>query len=102
MELVTTETAFNAEGVPVDTFVRIRKALAGPWSRTMLQQYAISGTDRENTIMYVVRHAPNYDGITRAKVQGCEYELTDVQQEPVPGPRAYDLLTMREVHKRGN
>ncbi|WP_262316414.1 hypothetical protein [Lacticaseibacillus parakribbianus] len=94
-------TTYSSEGVPIDVFVATRKALAGAWSRTMLQQYALAGTDREHTVMYVARHAASYDGITRVQMLGHTYELTDVQSEPAPGPRAYDLLTLREVVRRG-
>jgi DNA-binding transcriptional regulator LsrR (DeoR family) len=97
------KTDYNAEGVPVDTFAPKRQTLAGPWARTMLQQYQIAGTSRERTVMYVVRHMPPgaYEGVTHVTMPGHTYELTDVQSEPVPGPRAYDLLTLLEVTKRG-
>lgn len=101
MQLGKMASTYNDEGVPADTFSLIRKTLAGAWSRTMLQQYAIAGTDREDTVVYVVRHADSYAGITRVSMLGHLYELTDVQSEPIPGPRAYDLLTLREVTKRG-
>lgn len=99
--LGTTETTYNDAGVPIDTFSPIVTVHAGSWTRSMVQQYQLAGVGMTDTVVYVVRHRQSYDGITRVKINNVQYELVDEQIEPIAGPNAYDLLTLRQVKKHG-
>lgn len=101
MTLGAQTTEFNSVGVPVPTFTPLAKIHAGRWNRSMIQSYAIAGTAAEDTDVYVIRHRKSYEGVTRVLIGDVSYELVDVQLDPIPGPMAYDLLTVRKVKKRG-
>ncbi|WP_410175647.1 phage head closure protein [Lacticaseibacillus nasuensis] len=97
IKLGTQTTVPNAVGVPVPAFKAVAETHAGAWSRTALQSYAVAGTDLEHTDIYVVRHRKDYEGITRVLIGTDSYQLVDVQSDPIGGPTAYDLLTVKKV-----
>jgi hypothetical protein len=94
-------SVYNDAGIPEPQFVVSHKTWCSPWSRTQLQQFTAASVGLQDTVLYVIRSGIDYKGITRAVVDGHTFELISVQVEPVPGPNAYDLLTLREVTKRG-
>lgn len=96
-----TEATYNSAGVPVDTFVPVATIHAGSWTRSLSLQYQLPGLNMQDTVVYVVRHRNSYDGITRVVINNVAYEVADMQIEPIAGPQAYDLLTLRQVKKRG-
>ena len=90
----------NAVGVPIPKFVPVTTIHAGHWTRSLSLQYQLAGLGLQNTEVYVVRHRKSYDSITRVLIGTDPYELKDVQSEPIAGPNAYDLLTVKKVTQR--
>jgi SPP1 family predicted phage head-tail adaptor len=91
----------NSVGVPVPSFKPVVTVHAGAWTRSLVQQYQLAGLGMTDTEVYVVRHRKSYEGITRVLIGEQAYQLVDEQIEPIPGPTAYDLLTVKKVTKHG-
>lgn len=83
-------------------FVQIGKhTLCGNWSLTTNQFIQNAGNNLTGTFMIVVHHRNNWDGITRAKLGGKLYKVTDIQQDQFRNPTAYDQIILKRVDKNG-
>lgn len=102
LELGTTDdSAVDEDGAPVIAFKSLYRVLGGKWTLTTSQIVQQEGLGRTDTSIYIVRHRPNYDGVTQAKIGDKVYDISDINQDPFNNPTAFDQLTLKETDKNG-
>ncbi|MDH5099754.1 phage head closure protein [Lactobacillus kefiranofaciens] len=88
----------DANGVPQNIFSKIGSStLCGRWSLTTNQIIQLAGLKQTSTIIVVVHHRNNWNGVTHAWFNGELYQVTNIAQDPFRNQTAYDLITLAKV-----
>ena len=73
------------------------------YQRSQNQQYALVGTDLENTIVVAVRSQYKVDETLMAKLDGNDtvYRIVTISRDESHSMTRYDLITLRNVNDGG-
>ncbi|MEE6717031.1 phage head closure protein [Schleiferilactobacillus harbinensis] len=91
----------NQNGVPKQPFEPAFAMWAGAWQLTTTQLLQVSGMAQTNTLIYVVHHREDWDGITDARIGDQSYHIGTIAKDATNLPTSYDLVTLEAVSKNG-
>lgn len=76
-------------------FVEKLKLWYAPKTRTLNQQYQLQGTSLENTKVIIVRHNPELEAYTLAKIGDVQYDIASISPDETNKAVAYDYVTLK-------
>lgn len=101
IEFGDVEEATDENDNPITEFIKKIRTRCGRWSLSTSQMIQSAGQNLTHTIIVVVHHKRDWNGITHAKFAGVLYEVTQINADPYINPTAYDLISLREVERNG-
>lgn len=88
----------DINGVPFNEFVQIGKpTLCGNWQLTTNQIIQQDGLDKKQSFIVICHHRKSWVGITDAKLNGQQYHVSNIYQDPYNNPTAYDQIVLKKV-----
>ena len=94
----TIDDGEDINGSPVKKFVQIGKpTLCGNWQLTTNQIIQIDGLDKKQSFIVIVHHRKSWAGITDAELNGEQYNVANIYQDPYNNPTAYDQIVLKKV-----
>lgn len=94
----TIEDGEDDNGMQTKVFIQIGKpTLCGQWSLSTNQMIQMAGLNQTQNMIVVVHHRNNWSGITDAKLNGQQYHVSNIYQDPYNNPTAYDQIVLKKV-----
>lgn len=94
----TIKDSEDINGVPFNEFVQIGKpTLCGNWQLTTNQIIQQDGLDKKQSFIVICHHRKSWVGITDAKLNGQQYHVSNIYQDPYNNPTAYDQIVLKKV-----
>ena len=94
----TIEDGEDINGSPVKKFVQIGKpTLCGNWQLTTNQIIQMDGLDKNQSFIVIVHHRKSWSGITHAELNGEQYNVANIYQDPYNNQTAYDQIVLKKV-----
>lgn len=94
----TIDDVEDINGSPVKKFVQIGKpTLCGNWQLTTNQIIQMDGLDKKQSFIVIVHHRKSWSGITHAELNGEQYNVANIYQDPYNNPTSYDQIVLKKV-----
>ena len=94
----TIDDVEDINGSPVKKFVQIGKpTLCGNWQLTTNQIIQMDGLDKKQSFIVIVHHRKSWAGITHAELNGEQYNVANIYQDPYNNPTVYDQIVLKKV-----
>ena len=94
----TIEDGEDVNGMPTKVFSQIGKpTLCGNWQLTTNQIIQQDGLDKKQSFIVICHHRKSWVGITDAKLNGQQYHVSNIYQDPYNNPTAYDQIVLKKV-----
>lgn len=88
----------DINGSPVKKFVQIGKpTLCGDWELTTKQIIQQDGLDKKQSFIVICHHRKSWSGITDAELNGQQYHVGNIYQDPNNNPTAYDQIILTKI-----
>lgn len=88
-------------GASITRFAQEYKLHFATQKRTITQQYMVVGTRLENTVIIITRHDDRNDGVTRAQINGIDFEVLSISPDDSNEYIRYDYLTLSKITSGG-
>lgn len=94
----TIQRGEDLNGVPTNKFVQIGKpTLCGDWKLSTNQIIQNEGLDRKKSFIIICHHRKSWPSITDAELNGQQYHVGNIYQDPNNNPTAYDQIILTKV-----